>query len=206
MQRKWTAAIAVFAMALSAEAAGQGGRDQSTGTVTAERSSADRSGTREFINKMAIAGMAEVQLGKVASERGQDADVKAFGQMMVTDHTRADEALKQVASQAGVQLPTQLDEKHRELVDRLMKLQGQEFDREYIKAMVEGHDDVHEQLLQQAGWISTRNDTSVPAAVGTSGSTSGDSGVRQWAMKTLPTVQQHLQRAREIRDKVEKGR
>jgi putative membrane protein len=206
MQRKWTAAIAVFAMALSAEAAGQGGRDQSTGTVTAERSSADRSGTREFINKMAIAGMAEVQLGKVASERGQDADVKAFGQMMVTDHTRADEALKQVASQAGVQLPTQLDEKHRELVDRLMKLQGQEFDREYIKAMVEGHDDVHEQLLQQAGWISTRNNTSVPAAVGTSGSTSGDSGVRQWAMKTLPTVQQHLQRAREIRDKVEKGR
>jgi len=87
-----------------------------------------------------------------------------------------------------------------------MKLQGQEFDRAYMKAMVEGHDEVHEQLLQQAGWISTRNDTSVPAAVGTSGSTSGDSGVRQWAIKTLPTVQQHLQRAREIRDKVEKGR
>jgi len=206
MQRKWTAAIAVFAMALSAAAAGQGGRDQSTGTVTAERSSGDRSGAREFINNMAIAGMAEVQLGEVASERGQDPDVKAFGQMMVTDHTKADEALKQVASQASVQLPTQLDEKHRELADRLMKLQGQEFDRAYMKAMVEGHDEVHEQLLQQAGWISTRNDTSVPAAVGTSGSTSGDSGVRQWAIKTLPTVQQHLQRAREIRDKVEKGR
>jgi len=82
MQRKWTAAIAVFAMALSAAAAGQGGRDQSTGTVTAERSSGDRSGAREFINNMAIAGMAEVQLGEVASERGQDPDVKAFGQMM----------------------------------------------------------------------------------------------------------------------------
>jgi len=89
-----------------------------------------------------------------------------------------------------------------------MKLQGEEFDREYMKAMVEGHDDVHEQLLRQAGWTgtSTRNDASVPAAVGTSGSISGDSGVRQWAMKTLPVVQQHLQSAREIRDKVEKGR
>ena len=211
MQRTWAVAIAGLAIALSAEAAGQGGPAQSTGTVKAERSSGDRSDAREFITKMAIAGMAEVQLGKIASERGQDPDVKAFGQMMVTDHTRADEALKQVASQAGVQLPTQLDEKHRELADRLMKLQGREFDREYMKAMVEGHDEVHERLLQQAGWTSTRNDstrtdTSSPAAVGTSGSIPGDSDVRQWAMKTLPTVQQHLQRAREIRDKVEKGR
>jgi putative membrane protein len=211
MQRTWTvAAIAAFAIVASA-AAGQGGRDQSTSTTSttrAERSSGDRGEPREFINTMAIAGMAEVQLGKIAAERGHDPDVKAFGQMMVTDHTKADEQLKQVASQAGVQLPTQLDEKHQELADRLMKLQGDAFDREYMKAMVEGHDDVHEQLLRQAGWTgrSTRNDSSVPSAVGTSGSTSGDSGVRQWAMKALPVVQQHLQRAREIREKVEHGR
>ena len=206
MQRTWTAtAIVVFAIAVSAAAA-QADRGQSTGTARVERSSGHSSDAREFISNMAIAGMAEVQLGKVAAERGQDPDVKAFGQMMVRDHTKAGEELKQVASTAGVPLPAQLDDKHRELADRLMKLQGQEFDREYMKAMVDGHDDVHEQLLQQAGWISTRNDTSVPAAVGTSGSTSDDSGVRQWAMKALPVVQQHLQRAREIREKVEKGR
>jgi len=206
MQRTWTAtAIVVFAIAVSAAAA-QSDRGQSTGTARVERSSGHSSDAREFISNMAIAGMAEVQLGKVAAERGQDPDVKAFGQIMVRDHTKAGEELKQVASKAGVQLPAQLDDKHRELADRLMKLQGQEFDREYMKAMVDGHDDVHEQLLQQAGWISTRNDTSVPAAVGTSGSTSDDSGVRQWAMKALPVVQQHLQRAREIREKVEKGR
>lgn len=206
MQRTWTVtAIVVFAIAVSAAAA-QSDRGQSTGTARVERSSGHSSDAREFISNMAIAGMAEVQLGKVAAERGQDPDVKAFGQIMVRDHTKAGEELKQVASKAGVQLPAQLDDKHRELADRLMKLQGQEFDREYMKAMVDGHDDVHEQLLQQAGWISTRNDTSVPAAVGTSGSTSDDSGVRQWAMKALPVVQQHLQRAREIREKVEKGR
>ena len=209
MQRTRTAvAIAVFAIAANAAAADQGGRDQSTGAARAERSSGERSDPREFISKMAIAGMAEVQLGKIASERGQDPDVKAFGQMMVADHTKANEELKQVASKAGVQLPAQLDEKHRELAERLMKLQGEEFDREYMKAMVEGHDDVHEQLLQQAGWIgtSTRDDASAPAAVGTSGTLNDDTGARQWAIRTLPVVQQHLQRAREIREKVERGR
>ena len=236
MHRIWTTtAIAVFAIAGAGVAADQAGRDQSTGATRAERSSSDRSDTREFINTMAIAGMAEVQLGKLAAERAQDPDVKAFAQMMVRDHTEANDELKQ-ASPAGVQLPTQLDEKHRELADRLTKLQGEEFDREYMKAMVEGHEEVADQLLRHAGWIgtSTRNGSTAatPSATGTSGTagsgstsdatattgtvsnaagadTSGgsaDTNVKMWAMKTLPVVQQHLQRAREIRDKVDKAR
>jgi putative membrane protein len=235
MHRTWSAAaIAVLAIAGAATAADQGGRDQTTGAATAERSSRDRTDTREFINDMAIAGLAEVQLGKLAAERAQDADVKAFGQMMVKDHTDANDELKQAAASSGVQLPTQLDEKHRELADRLMKLQGEEFDREYTKAMVEGHEEVADQLLRQAGWIgtSTRNGSTAgtsatgtsgtaasgatsgaTAATGTASNSSGGSGagsadtnVRMWAMKTLPVVQQHLQRAREIHEKVEKGR
>ena len=209
MQRTRTAvAIAVFAIAANAAAADRGGRDQSTGAARAERSSGERSDPREFISKMAIAGMAEVQLGKIASERGQDPDVKAFGQMMVADHTKANEELKQVASKAGVQLPAQLDDQHRELADRLMKLHGEEFDREYMKAMVDGHEEVIDSLLQQVGWIgtSTQTGSSAPAAVGTSGSDADETGLRQWAIKTLPVVQQQLQRAREIRAKVEKGR
>ena len=190
MHRTWTPAALVFVIAATTGAAGQVNRDP-----------------HEFINTMAIAGMAEVQLGKLAAERAQDPDVKAFGQMMVKDHTQANDELKQVVSQTGVQLPTQLDEKHRELADRLMKLQGEEFDREFMKAMVDGHETVADQLLRQAGWIgtSTRDESGVPTAVGTSGSVSGETGVRFWAMKTLPLVQQHLQRAREIRAKVEKG-
>jgi putative membrane protein len=237
MHRTWTAAaIAAFAIGGAGLAADQGGRVQSTGATSAERSN-DQSGMREFINTMAIAGMAEVQLGKLAAERAQDPDVKAFGQMMVKDHTEANDELKQAASPGGVQLPTQLDEKHRELADRLMRLQGEEFDREYMKAMVDGHEDVADQLLRQAGWIgtSTRNGSTAaaPSATGTSGtansgatssatgtsgtvsnasradasgSGSADANVKMWAIKTLPVVQQHLQRAREIRDNVEKGR
>src|SRR5688572_22070456 len=81
-------------------------------------------GAREFINDMAVAGMAEVQLGKMSADRASDSGVKAFGRMMVTDHSRANDELKRVASQLNVTLPMQLDQKHRDLADRLSKLQG----------------------------------------------------------------------------------
>ena len=52
--------------------------------------------------------------------------MKAFGQMMVNDHSQANDELKKVASQLKIQLPTQLDQKHKDLVDKLSKLQGPE--------------------------------------------------------------------------------
>jgi len=95
-----------------------------------------------FINDMTIANLAEVQLGKMASEKGSNPDVKSFGQMMVKDHTQANDELKQVASRLKVQPPAQVDQKHKDLSDKLSKLSGAEFDREYINAMVMGHEEV----------------------------------------------------------------
>src|SRR6185436_8447169 len=119
-----------------------------------------RSDSRSFIDEMAVVGMAEVQLGRMAAERASDSGVKAFGQMMVTDHTQAGNELKQVASQMGVSLPTQIDAKHRALADKLSKLQGSAFDREYINAMVEGHQEVAGKLRARTGGRSTS--TAVP--------------------------------------------
>jgi putative membrane protein len=162
------------------------------------------SDAREFITQMTIAGMAEVQLGKMAEEHGANPDVKSFGQMMVKDHTQANKELAEVASQLKVQPPTQLDQKHRELADRLSKLQGSAFDREYMSAMVKGHEDVASQLRMRTG---NRMTSATPATpdrsaepVGTTGG--GEQALTQWAIKTLPAVQQHLERAREIEQKV----
>lgn len=58
-------------------------------------------------------------------------DVKGFGQRMVDDHTKASQEVAQIAKQLGVQPPTQLDQKHRDLADKLSKLQGQAFDRDH---------------------------------------------------------------------------
>ena len=102
--------------------------------------------SKAFVNDLTIAGLAEVQLGKLAAERGASPDVKSFGQMMVKDHTQAANELKPIAMQLNVQQPTQVDQKHKDLADKLSKLQGSEFDREYINAMVMGHEEVAAKL------------------------------------------------------------
>jgi putative membrane protein len=160
-----------------------------------------------FVNDMAIAGMAEVQLGKLATERAASAEVKAFGQTMVKDHSQANDELKNAASQVNAQLPTQLDQKHQALADRLSKLQGAPFDREYMTAMVQGHEEVAGRLRARAVNRSTSNTPTRPgsAAVGTTGDASGrEDAVTQWATKALPTVEQHLQHAKELQKKVAK--
>jgi Domain of unknown function (DUF4142) len=194
-------------------AADQGSRDRS-GATAAQGAGGDR----EFIHTLAFAGMTEVQLGKFAAERGQDADVKAFGQMMVKDHTQAGEKLKEVASQAGVPLPTELDDKHRELVDRLAKPHGAESIAITWRPWSTGSK--VRQRTQDVSTSTRSGSSSNPSPTGTTAGTPGtttgggasnpagsaNQGVREWAMKTLPVVEQHLQRARELRDRVDKGR
>jgi putative membrane protein len=104
------------------------------------------SGDKDFVNDLTIANMAEVELGKMATERSTNAEVKKFGQMMVDDHTAAGDKLKAVASQHNIPVPAALDDKHIELRDKLAKLQGADFDRDYMDAMVDGHETVLDKL------------------------------------------------------------
>jgi predicted outer membrane protein len=85
----------------------------------------------------AIAGMAEVELGKMGMRQGSNAKIKSFGQQMVTDHTKADE-LKSIAKSKGMILPTALDPPHQTTREKLAKLSGAEFDRAYMDATVTG--------------------------------------------------------------------
>jgi putative membrane protein len=104
-------------------------------------------GDRDFVHDMMESGTAEVQLGNMARERGASADVKQFGETLVRDHTQANEQLKQIAMQHDLQPgEVTIDDEHRELIDRLSRLQGAEFDREFIAAMVDGHEDAIDKL------------------------------------------------------------
>jgi putative membrane protein len=85
--------------------------------------------------KAASGGKAEVELGRLASERGTSDAVKQFAQRIVTDHGKADEELTQLAQRPGIALPSDLDAKHKQLIDRLAKLSGAEFDRAYSRGM-----------------------------------------------------------------------
>lgn len=190
-------AVAPLVLAIAiATVHGQDQRGQPAGAAPAvqrppETGPSAGADSKNFVNDMAIAGMAEVQLGNLATERAASSDVKAFGQMMASDHSKANEELKQVASQLTIQMPTQLDQKHRGLAEKLSKLQGAEFDREYMTAMVQGHQEVLGKLKARAGAPGAANAPGEPA-------------LAQWATKAVPTVQQHLERARDLRQKLTK--
>jgi putative membrane protein len=201
--------IAAFVAAAAVGAAAQGAGAPTTSQRPAEPP-ASASDARQFINEMAVAGMAEVKLGQMAADRAASSDVKAFGQMMVKDHSQANDELKQVASQLKVQPPAELDKKHQDLADRLSKLQGADFDREYTAAMVQGHEEVVAKLRARAGNRLTSSEAATsdrPAgagAVGTTGTGANEQALTQWAAKALPTVQQHLERAQDLQKKLAK--
>jgi putative membrane protein len=163
-------------------------RDIGANAPMARAANADNE--REFVDKMAQVGVAEVKLGQLAAERASNPQAKQFARRMVTDHQKANAELKQVAAKMSVQVPEQMDAKHQELYDRLSKLKGAEFDREYMNAMVDGHQEVAAELERHAD-----SNRAGDRSVGTSGDVSQTASVNAWASKTLPDVKQHLEQA-----------
>jgi predicted outer membrane protein len=135
---------------------------------------------RNFMEKAAAAGMAEVETGKLAASKAQNPDIKAFGQQMVDDHSKANDELKALASQKGVQLPASLDRKHAGEMKKLEKLTGADFDREYIRnAGTRDHADARK-LFQKA-----QKDAKDP-------------DVKAFADKYAPVIAKHEEAARSL--------
>jgi len=145
-------------------------------------------GVERFVNEVVAASTAEVELGRMASERAMNPDVKEFGQMMVRDHTAAGMEFKQVLTQHGMQVREVMDEKHRDLSQELSRLQGAEFDREYMAAMVDGHEQVKSMLEGRANEKANNQPL--------------ENAVNQWAAKALPVVQHHLAMAQQLEDRL----
>src|SRR4051812_11099778 len=92
-----------------------------------------------FLQKAAADGMAEVELGQLATAKALHGEVKDFATRMVNDHSKANEDLKAVASANGVSLPSGPDRKHEREKAKLDKLVGGDFDRAYMRAMLKDH-------------------------------------------------------------------
>jgi putative membrane protein len=135
-----------------------------------------------FAKKAAIGGMAEVELGRLAAEKGSNDRVKQFGQRMVDDHSKANDELKQAASAAGIELPSEIDGKSKATIEKLSKLSGAAFDKAYMADMVEDHE--HD------------------VAEFTKAAKSPDSPVGSFAGKTLPTLREHLKMAKDVDQEV----
>ncbi len=97
-------------------------------------------GEKAFVTKALEGGDAEVQLGQLAQQKSQSADVKQFAQKMVSDHSQmADKWFKPVAKQLGVSEPKGPSKKDKKEIEKLQGLSGDAFDRAYIAMMVKDH-------------------------------------------------------------------
>jgi len=105
-----------------------------------------------FAIKAAQGGLAEVKLGQLAAEKASSPDVKAFGQQMIDDHTKANDQLKAVAESEGMTLPTDVNGKQQAMYDRLSKLSGAQFDSAYVKDMVMDHQEDVKEFAKEALW------------------------------------------------------
>jgi putative membrane protein len=104
-----------------------------------------------FLHNAAEGGMAEIQFGKLAAEKGGSDAVKQFGQKMVEDHTKLNDQMKPIAASMGVPEPKQLNKAGQAEYDKLNSLSGDAFDTEYITIMVKDHrKDLHEFRNEQS--------------------------------------------------------
>jgi putative membrane protein len=138
----------------------------------------------EFAQKAAMSDMFEIESSKLAVEKSEDADVKAFAQQMITDHSKASEELMATLQQAGsdMAVPAMLDGPHRDKLEKLTSAAGSDFDAEYVSMQVAGHDEA--------------------VALFTAFSEQGDNdALKAFAQKTLPTLKMHQQHVHELKQK-----
>lgn len=160
--------------------------DRDTATDTTRTTNAAMSKTvsaQSFATQAALIGRAEIELGLMAQQQSQSKDVKAFAERMVNDHRAADAKLRKLAGKAKLTLPTSLGAEYQAVKQNLAGLQGEAFDKQYVKVMVQGHDQAVT-LFEAAAQASQ-----LPAAL------------KQFAASTLPTLKQHEELAHSLHEK-----
>lgn len=132
-----------------------------------------------FATKAAGAGQAEVNEAKLAVKKASSADVQQFAQRMISDHTKANNQLKQIARSEGVKLPSRSGPADRAEANRLSHLSGRVFDSAYVSNQVKAHQDAVA-LFSQENQMGS------------------DARLKAFAAQTLPTLQEHLNMINQI--------
>ena len=191
---------------------------------TPERNSGVSAGDKRFIQDMLADGKAEIDAGKYAAEHAASPEVKRFAEMMVADHTKAADQLKQIAATYGIdQDVDKTNDRDKDLMDRLSKARGADFDREYMKAMIDKHQDAVDALEKHVDIATSGNASTSDKVKGTFGAGKDqaerngqvkpekadnhvEASANNWAAETLPVVRHHLDEAKQVQDNLQHNR
>jgi len=135
----------------------------------------------QFIVDAANGGMTEVELGKLAMQKGISKQVKNFGSMMVKDHSKLNDMVKAIAVTKNISIPKAPGAKEQKIISKLTGKSGKDFDKAYIDDMIDDHkDDI--KVFQTAAKKCL------------------DPDVKSFAAKTIPILQEHLDAINAIKD------
>jgi putative membrane protein len=126
-----------------------------------------------FYKKAAEGGIAEVEAGQLAQDKGSSQSVKDFGAMMVKDHTAANDKLKALAVSKGITLPTSSSVGQMASKAKLEVLSGDTFDKSYISGQITAHRQTIALFKQEIN-------------------NGQDADAKAFASETLPTLRSHL--------------
>lgn len=143
----------------------------------------DAEESADFAVEAADAGLLEVQLGTVALTKATTPEVKKFAQMMVDDHTKANNELKALAQQKNITLPTTMGNEHQRKYDNLNEKTGLDFDKEYMDQMVKDHKEAIDEFEDEA-------------------EDGNDPEIKAWASSKISALRSHLQEAERIQELV----
>lgn len=145
------------------------------GQVPAKLSAADK----QFVNLVGSGNLAEIEMGRLALELGTSPAVKEYGQRLVGDHTRANADLEKTVAVYGEALPTKVDAADQRHLDMLKRKKGADFEATFARHMVEGHEKMIKLFKAEAA-------------------SGGAEPLKQFALRTLQTLEQHLQLAKDL--------
>jgi putative membrane protein len=148
----------------------------------ADKATIDRStpgGDQRFVVSASALGIAEVNFGKLAATRASNPEVRKFAQEMVEQHTKANKELNDLAFNKKWSLAANVDRDHQAEYDRLSKLEGAEFDREYLKWQIKDHEQAISLFEDEA-------------------KNGDDAQLKEWCNKVLPHLREHLKTARKL--------
>ena len=176
----FAAALALTASAAQAQTAQPLSPSHQT-QAKSDRAKPDRD-SQSFIKNAIEGNNAEVDVGKLAVEKGQSDAVKQFGAMLAKDHAAANAKAQDVAKQLDVTPPTGTSLGQKATYAKLKILQGASFDKSFAKSMVSDHQGDIKEYQKEAA----KND-----AAGA------------YAKESLPTLQKHLQEAQQLQTQLE---
>ncbi|MFL9879954.1 DUF4142 domain-containing protein [Herbaspirillum rhizosphaerae] len=140
---------------------------------------------KSFINSAAEAGNAEVKASKIALEKTTNPDVKDFATLMVDEHTTVGDNLKKLAASKNLEVPTEPSMAQRAKIAVLEKLDGATFDKQYVRMIgVAAHKDAVKLFRKNA-------------------TEAKDPDVKDFAAKTLPNLEHHLEMANALKTKLD---